>query len=137
MKKQKKAAATKAKRKQKRKQKQMLKRKHKRKRKLNLTTTSATNSQARYWLAINGQTFVVSSRPFVKVVVRPTPQMLIGYLTRDEQLAAFYLFLNAPIWKVNAYLERLPTLALNNVIVVKEFRKPGQPNENPIWIPVV
>lgn len=58
-----------------------------------------------YWLAINGASVAASSIPLpVTVRVSPTPEQLIGFRSREEQVAAQQFFLNAPIKEVSRYM---------------------------------
>lgn len=106
------------------------------KRRKNKTAELARKSPARYWLAINGASAAVSPIPFEKVAVRPKPQMLIGYVTRDEQLDAQRLLLNAPMDEVNAYMAKLKTLAEDGVVTVETFSKPKPPTSTTQWMPI-
>ncbi len=58
-----------------------------------------------WWLAINGPSCSASAVALPAVIeVKPTPQLLIGFRSRDEQVAAQELILRAPISTVRRFL---------------------------------
>lgn len=60
-----------------------------------------------YWLAINGASCAASVVPLpLSVRARPTPEQLIGFRTREEQLAIQKFLITAPIGKVKKYLTK-------------------------------
>jgi len=68
----------------------------------------ASHLEVRYWLAINGDTVVVSPFPlpsFVKCT--PTPQLLVGFETRQEAITLQQILLTAPEDIVNKELVAL------------------------------
>ena len=99
-------------------------------------TSSLAENQDRFWLAINGASAAVMPVPCSKVVVRPTPQMLIGYSTRDEQLKAQDLLLNAPIEEVETYMGSLQKLAKDGTVKIQTFKNPEPPVSATRWMPV-
>ena len=90
----------------------------------------------RFWLAINGASVAASSFPFEKVVVRPTPEMIVGYSTSAEQKEAHELLLKAPMIEVNSYMKSLQKLAKDGVVAIETFSKPKPPSSSTRWIPV-
>jgi hypothetical protein len=60
-----------------------------------------------YWLAINGASCAASVVPLpLSVRAKPTPEQLVGFRTREEQLAIQKFLITAPIEKVNRYLAK-------------------------------
>ena len=60
-----------------------------------------------WWLAINGASCTASPVAMPpNLNVSPTPEQLMGFRTRQEQLSAQKLMLNAPISKVRRYMEK-------------------------------
>lgn len=58
-----------------------------------------------YWIAVNGPSCAASSVPMPATVsVRPTPEQLIGFRSREEQLKAQHFLLTAPIGEVEKYM---------------------------------
>ena len=92
--------------------------------------------QARFWLAINGASVAASPFPFENVVVRPTPEMIFGFLTRAEQVEAQRLLLKLPLNEVISYMKSLQKLVKDGVVVVEMFSKPKPPSSATRWISV-
>lgn len=67
-------------------------------------------TQDHWWLAINGPSVAASPIPMESdsFCVKPTPEYLIGYSTRSEQLATQRFLLTAPINEVAKYMFNLP-----------------------------
>ena len=63
-----------------------------------------------YWLAINGASCAASGFPIPRSIrVRPTPEQLIGFQSRDEQLAVQRFLLTAPITEIDRFMrEKMP-----------------------------
>ena len=59
-----------------------------------------------FWLAINGASVTASGVPLpVTVTVHPTPELLIGFRSNAEQVAAQRFFLTAPIKAIEKFME--------------------------------
>ena len=64
-----------------------------------------------WWLAVNGPSCAACGFPAQAELleVRPVPEQLIGFRTREEQLAAQKFLITAPIKKVKEYMASLPS----------------------------
>lgn len=61
-----------------------------------------------WWIAINGASCAAAGIPNTSPpTVVPTPEQLIGFRTREEQLAAQQLILKEPIEQVREYMQSL------------------------------
>jgi Holliday junction resolvasome RuvABC DNA-binding subunit len=69
--------------------------------------------------------------PFKKVVVRPTPEKLIGFRTLEEQLAAMDLLINCSKSGTKTYLKMLDK---ESTVVVQNFANPEPPTSEALWI---
>ncbi len=72
--------------------------------------TAPQQDEEFYWLAINGASCAASSVPLRPTLqVHPTPEQLIGFRTRDEQLSVQQFLLSAPIDEVEKFMrEEMP-----------------------------
>lgn len=72
--------------------------------------TAPQQNEEFYWLAINGASCAASSVPLRPTLqVHPTPEQLIGFRTRDEQLSVQQFLLSAPIDEVEKFMrEEMP-----------------------------
>jgi hypothetical protein len=64
-------------------------------------------SEARYWIAINGSSCAISSFPLRNPMVTPTPEQLFGFPTLEEAQEAQRICLYAPIEQANAFIQSL------------------------------
>lgn len=64
-----------------------------------------------WWLAVNGPSCTACGFPIRpdQFEVCPVPEQLIGFRTREEQLAAQKFLLTAPIKQVKDYMASLPS----------------------------
>lgn len=62
-----------------------------------------------YWIAINRDSAAASAMPCAEPpTVRPTPEQLLGFSTRDEQVDVQRFLLEKPIEEVNEFMQSLP-----------------------------
>jgi len=90
-----------------------------------------------WWIAINGASCAASSLPLPATLeVFPTPEQLLGFGTREEQLSAQDLLLTAPISKVRRFLNRtIRERVKKGEVVVIQPSHPEPPTQGPtIWL---
>lgn len=90
-----------------------------------------------WWIAINGSSCAASSFPLPATLeVSPTPEQLLGFGTREEQLSAQDLLLTAPMSKVRRFLNRTIRERVNKgEVVVVQPRNPEPPTQGPtLWV---
>ena len=89
-----------------------------------------------WWLAINGASCAASPcalRPSVEVI--PTPEQLLGFPTRDEQIQVQTFLLTAPINDVERFLVELTPRVLSGEVEAIRPENPQPPTEGPTqWI---
>lgn len=92
--------------------------------------------ECRYWLAVNGASVAACSMPLPAYpTVSPTPQVLIGFPTREEQLKCQRFLLTGRQDKVRRFVTcTLPKLAGEGKVIVKRLRYPEPPTYGPtLW----
>jgi hypothetical protein len=79
-----------------------------------------------YWLAINGPSVAASSIPMSCTVrVSPVPEQMIGFRSREEQLAIQKFLLTAPMSKVEKFMkEEMPRKLQNGEVVGIKLKNP-------------
>ena len=89
-----------------------------------------------WWLAINGASCAASSFPLPDdVVVRPTPERLLGYRTQAEQLDDLHRFLHHPLDSVRNYVRQiLPKKVKAGDIQQRIMKDPQRPTRDTLWI---
>jgi hypothetical protein len=89
-----------------------------------------------WWLAINGASCAASSIPLPDdVVVRPTPERLLGYRTQAEQLDDQHRFLHHPLDSVRNYVRQiLPRKVRAGEIKQLIMQQPERPTTETQWI---
>jgi hypothetical protein len=89
-----------------------------------------------WWLAINGASCAASPFPLPDhVVVRPTPERLLGYRTQKEQLDDQHRFLHHPLDSVRNYVRQtLPRKVRAGEIKQRLMKKPERPTRDTHWI---
>lgn len=95
------------------------------------------SNEVYYWLAINGASCSASGAvPLPRTLrVYPTPEQLIGYKTRDEQLTAQRFLLTAPIEHVEMYMAQLPHKIDRGEVVYVRPKHPQPPTCDPtMWM---
>ncbi|KAA5538604.1 hypothetical protein FYK55_27340 [Roseiconus nitratireducens] len=89
-----------------------------------------------WWIAINQASCAsapIGSKKPPKVI--PTPEQLVGYQTRQEQLAAQQLLLTEPIERVTEYMETLPSRIESGEVRYIRPKRPGRPTRGATqWI---
>jgi len=88
-----------------------------------------------WWLAINGASCAASSIPLPDyVVVRPTPERLLGYRTQAEQIDDQHRFLHHPKKTVRNYVRQLlPIRVKAGEVKQLVMEQPERPTSETIW----
>ena len=89
-----------------------------------------------WWLAVNGPSCAACGFPAQAELleVRPVPEQLIGFRTREEQLAAQKFLITAPINKVTEYMASLPSKIDAGEVAYVRPRNPEPPTRGPtVW----
>jgi hypothetical protein len=85
-----------------------------------------------WWLAINGASVAAAFGELTDPVVYPTPEQLIGYPTRKEQLRYQKYLLEAPIEDVTKYMkETVPVLIRQGQVAYRKPKRPQPPTHGP------
>lgn len=89
-----------------------------------------------WWLAINGASCAASPIALPdNLVVRPTPERLLGYRTQAEQLDDLNRFLNHPAKLVRNYVRQLlPMKVRKGEIKQIILQQPERPTNETNWI---
>ena len=89
----------------------------------------------RWWVAVNGHSCSASPSPLPTFPgVSPTPQMLLGFVTRPEQLLAQELILKAPSSDVGQLMLKLADAgAGHHEVVVGKMVEPEPPTHGPTY----
>src|SRR5437868_4028869 len=90
-----------------------------------------------YWIAINGRTCAASAIPMRNdgFRVSPTPEQLVGFPTRREQLQAQEYLLTKPIKKVNRYMQSLgPRVASGDLAYIRPSRPEQYTTGQTLWL---
>ena len=93
--------------------------------------------ERKYWVAVNRDSAAVSSIPWPSYpTVMPTPQLLIGWDTPEEQRKCQRFLLTGRLDKVRRFVDAtLPKLAREGKAVLKRFNCPGKPTRGEtVWI---
>ena len=105
------------------------------------TTTDITNDFDKtkdwWWLAINGASCAVCSLPMpATVAVAPIPEQLIGFASRDEQIAAQEFVLTAPIDEVAEFMNTtiLDKVQSGEVAYIRPQSPDPQPDGPTMWM---
>lgn len=104
-----------------------------------MITHTATNGQSNeddrrwWWLAINGSSCAANAVAMPATVkVSPTPEQLLGFRTRKEQIAAQRLLLTAPIEEVQRYMTNtVPSKFQSGEVAYVRPRYPEPPTQGP------
>jgi hypothetical protein len=62
-------------------------------------------NDARYWIAINGPSCALCTRPLKEPLVTPTPEQMFGFSTLEEAERAQRICLMEPIKKVHSFIQ--------------------------------
>lgn len=90
-----------------------------------------------FWLAVNGASCAASGLLALPTTlqVRPTPEQLLGFKTREEQLATQKFLLTAPIEEIAAFMQSLPDKIERGEILYMRPANPEPPTKGQtIWI---
>lgn len=89
-----------------------------------------------WWLAVNGASCAASPMPLPDtLVVRPTPERLLGYRTQAEQLDDQRRFLQHPLDSVRNYVRQiLPMKVKAGDIKQRLFERPEPPTKQTLWL---
>jgi len=92
-------------------------------------------SDYKYWIAVNGASVAASSIPLPgTVTVCPTPELLVGFNSRDEQLRIQRFLLSAPIEDANECVTNLLGRAKAGEVVVITPPNPEPPTrDQTVW----
>lgn len=92
------------------------------------------NDKKWFWIAINGSSCAACNFPTARVYVTPTPEMIFGFTTQEEQLRAQDTLLNAPIDEVKKFAAGLMGMAAAGVVKFQRFPNPEPQTDGPtIW----
>ena len=88
-----------------------------------------SKGESYFWLAINGASVTGSSIPLpVTVRVRPTPELLIGFRSKAEQVAAQRFLLTAPIKTIGKFMkDEMPRKVKTGEVVCIRPENPKPP----------
>ena len=89
-----------------------------------------------WWLAVNGPSCAACCFPAQAEVLKvcPVPEQLIGFRTREEQLAAQKFLITAPLNKVTEYMATLPSKIDADEVAYVRPRNPEPPTRGAtIW----
>lgn len=91
------------------------------------TVVSAVEGKEYWWIAINGSSCAASPSPisFAALEVRPTPEIVIGFETQEEQLAAQHLNLTAPTDEVERFVAGLNPRVQSGEVAFAKLANPG------------
>lgn len=96
---------------------------------------SAKSATTWYWIALNGPSCAASMFPSPPPKVIPTPQMLVGFDSRAEQLAAQKRLLTVTIEEVRAYIDTLHTMAAGGQVQIIVPPNPQPPTQGQtMWL---
>jgi len=90
-----------------------------------------------WWLAVNGASCAASSAPLPSnIIVSPTPEQLLGFRTREDQVAAQKLLLTAPMEDVNRFMETFATKVKSGEVAYVRPEAPEPPTDGPTawWV---
>jgi len=89
-----------------------------------------------WWLAVNGASCAASSAPLPSnIIVSPTPEQLLGFRSRDDQIAAQKLLLNAPMEEVDRFMEALAPKVKSGEVAYVRPEAPEPPTKGPTaWL---
>lgn len=100
------------------------------------TDDSQSNQDGWWWLAVNGPSCAACGFPTQadRLEVSPVPEQLIGFRTREEQLAAQKLLITAPINKVKKFMASLPSKIDSREVAYIRPTNPEPPTCGPtVW----
>jgi hypothetical protein len=99
--------------------------------------SSSDEKRRWWWIAINGASCAASSFPLPATVrVIPTPEQLLGFRTREEQMAAQRLLLTGPVKKVRRYMSKtIPARVRGGEVAYIRPSQPEPPTHGPTqWV---
>lgn len=88
-----------------------------------------------FWLAINQSSAAACPMAMpLDVLASPTPETLLGFRTREQQIDVQKLLLTAPIEKVRSFMqESLPKMVQSGEVVCIKPQNPQKPSSQTIW----
>lgn len=88
-----------------------------------------------WWLAVNGPSCAACGFPVQAehLKVRPVPEQMIGFRTREEQLATQKFLLTAPIKKVKEFMASLPLKIDAGEVAYVRPSNPEPPTHGPTF----
>ncbi len=88
-----------------------------------------------FWLAINQSSAAACPMAMpLNIQVSPTPETLLGFRTRKEQMDVQKLLLTAPIEQVRRFMQdSLPKMVQSGEVVCIKPEKPQKPSDQTIW----
>jgi len=97
--------------------------------------TTATETQSRYWIAINRTSCAISRFPMREPKVTPTPEQMFGFPTLEEAEAAQRTCLTAPIEDVANFLDSLLPDVQSGRVVYRRPENPERPTrDETVWM---
>jgi len=89
--------------------------------------------ETRWWVAVNRSSVTASPFPLPPTLeVVPTPQLLFGFQTQEEQQKVFQFCLTAPIKEVHARIKAIQRD--KNVLKIVPKGKPQPPSNQTHWL---
>ena len=96
--------------------------------------TTAQTQTSLWWIAINGPSVAACTFPAPRVQCRPTPQMLIGYPSEEQQQEALMFFLTASIPACKKRLAELEKTAKeSDALTIIKYKKAQRPSNHTSW----
>jgi hypothetical protein len=97
---------------------------------------STQDTPVYWWLAINEGSCAASPIALPdNVVVRPTPESMLGYRTQAEQLEDQNRFLHDPLDSVRNYVRQLLPIKVKASEILQRFmERPEPPTTKTLWI---
>ena len=89
-----------------------------------------------WWLAVNGPSCAACGFPVQaeRLKVRPVPEQMIGFRSREEQLVALKFLITAPIKKVKEYMASMPSKIDAFEVAYIRHSNPEPPTRGPtVW----
>lgn len=89
-----------------------------------------------WWLAVNGPSCAACGFPaqVERLKVQPVPEQMIGFRTREEQVAAQKFLITAPIKKVKEFMASLPSKIDAGEVAYSRPSNPEPPTHGPtVW----
>jgi hypothetical protein len=91
-----------------------------------------------WWLAVNGASCAACWFPLrADLIVKPTPEQLLGFRTREAQLEVQHVFLNAPLDEVAQFqrMHLLPKIERGDIAYIRPPAPEAPTRGQTMWIP--